>query len=205
MSFVAMSCELEVKTLHGGVITLEVMMETTIGKLKTMLLDKHTRADDPIERKLLRVELLRNSSIMEMDDAQTLGAAGLLEAGATTTVIYKRNEVEASTKRDVHALGFFGYFHLNISSNCTSISSYAFDCCQNLVSVTIAESVTRIGANAFAGCTSLANITLPESVTQALCFSRLRLSGERHLGSVCDSHWGFCLCWLHLSGEHHLV
>ena len=120
MSFAAMSCELEFKTLRGGVIILEAMMETTLGELKTMILEKHTRAEDAVERKLLRVELLRNSSIMEMDDAQTLGAVGLLEAEAPTTVIYKRNEAEASTKADVYALGFF---HLNIPSNCTTISS----------------------------------------------------------------------------------
>ena len=106
-------------------------METTIGELKTMLLEKHPRAEDPTERKLLRVELLLNSSIIEMEDAQTLGATGLLEAEAPT-VIYKRNEAEASTKDDVHALGFF---HLNIPSNCTDISRKAFQNCQNLVSV----------------------------------------------------------------------
>ena len=41
VSFAAMSSELELRTLHGGVITLEVMMETTLGELKTMLLEKH--------------------------------------------------------------------------------------------------------------------------------------------------------------------
>ena len=162
VSFAAMSCELELRTLQGGVITLEVMMETTLGELKTMILDKHTRAEDAVERKLLRVELLLNNSIMELDDAQTLGAAGLLEAETPTTVIYKRNEAEASTKDGVHALGFF---HLNIHSNCTDISRYAFYACENLVSVTIAESVTHIGDCAFQGCTSLASITLGESVT----------------------------------------
>ena len=88
-------------------------METTLGELKTMLCEKHPKAEDAVDRKLLRVELHRNGSIIEMDDAQTLGATGLLDAQAPT-VIYKRNEVEASTKRDVHALGFF---HLNIPSN----------------------------------------------------------------------------------------
>ena len=161
VSFAAMSCEVEFKTLHGGVMTLEAMMETTLGELKTMLLDKHLRAEDPIERKLLRVELLRNSSIMEMEDGQTLGATGLLEAEAPTTVIYRRNEAEASTKDDVHALGFF---HLNIPSNCTTISRSAFDSCQNLVSVTITESVTHIGDYAFSHCTSLASVTLGDSV-----------------------------------------
>ena len=72
-----------------------------------MLLDKHPRAQDPVERKLLRVELLRNSSIMEMDDAKTVGAAGLLEAEEIATAIYKRNEVEAATKSDVHTRELF--------------------------------------------------------------------------------------------------
>ena len=72
-------------------------METTLGELKTMLLEKHPRAEDPTERKLLRVELLRNNSIMEID-AQTVGEAGLLEAEAITTAIYNRNEVEATKK-----------------------------------------------------------------------------------------------------------
>ena len=162
MSFAAMSCELELNTLQGGVITLEVKLETTLGELKTMLCEKHPRAEDPTESKLLRVELLLNSSIIGMDDAQTLGAAGLLEAEAPTTVIYKRNEAEASEKFYVRALGFF---HLNIPSYCKTICDGAFRDCQNLVSVTITESVTHIGVCAFEVCTSLASITLGESVT----------------------------------------
>ena len=83
-----MSSELEFRTLDGSVITLEVMLETTIGELKTMLLEKRPRAEDLTERKLLRVELLLNSSIMEMEDAQTLGATGLLEAEAPTVIYH---------------------------------------------------------------------------------------------------------------------
>ena len=120
MSFAAMSSELEFRTLHGGKITLEVMKETTIGELKTMLLEKHTGWEDPTERKLLRVELLRYSSVMEMEDAQTLGATGLFEAEAPTTVIYKRNEAEASTRQDDVDVDALGFFHLNLPSNCTS-------------------------------------------------------------------------------------
>ena len=160
--FGAMSLEIKFNTLQGGVLTLDVPMTATVRELKSMLLEKHQRAEDPIESKLLRVELLRNSSIMEMEDAQTLGAAGLLEAEESTTVIYKRNEAEASTKDDVHALGFF---HLNIPSYCDTICDFAFQECQNLVSVTITESVTYIGDYAFEGCASLASISLGESVT----------------------------------------
>ena len=138
-------------------------METTLRELKAMLLEKHPRAEDPIERKLLAVELLRDSSIMEVDDAQTLGAAGLLEANAITTVIYKRNEVEAATKDGIHTREFF---HLNIPSICTNISWQAFQDCTHLVSVAMNESsVTHIDECAFYGCTSLARITFGESVT----------------------------------------
>eukprot|EP00434_Breviolum_minutum_P025963 symbB.v1.2.022953.t1/scaffold2070.1/size90664/1 len=159
----AMSWELELKTLQGGVISVEVVMETTLRELKAMLLEKHPRAEDPIERKLLAVELLRDSSIMEVDDAQTLGAAGLLEAKAITTAIYKRNEVEAATKDGIHTREFF---HLNIPSICTNISWQAFQDCTHLVSVAMNESsVTHIDECAFYGCTSLARITFGESVT----------------------------------------
>ena len=82
-------------------------METTLGELKAMLLEKcPTRAEDPMEHKLRTVELLCDSSIMEVDDAQTVGATGLLDAEAITA-IYKRNEVEAATKKtSVHENSF---------------------------------------------------------------------------------------------------
>ena len=119
-----MSNELKLNTLQGDVISLEILMETTLGELKAMLLEKHpTRAEDPMERKLLTVELLRNSSIMEINDGQTVGAAGLLEAEATITAIYKRNEVEAATQKDIHTRNFF---HLNIPSYCANIPTQAF-------------------------------------------------------------------------------
>ena len=143
-------------------------METTLGELKAMLLEKH-KIEDPIERKILGVELLHNSSIM-MDDAKTLGAVGLFEAEVIVTVIYKRNNVEAETKDGVDRPGFF---HMNIPSACTSISDCAFSGLLNLVSVTITESVTRIGNGAFAGCASLASITLGESVTHIRCWRKI--------------------------------
>ena len=159
-----MSREVVFNTLHGDVITLEVLMGTTVGELKAMLVEKHKiKIEDPIERKILKVELLQNGSIIEVDDGQTLGAVGLLEANKamTATVIYKRNNVEAETKDGLHRLGFF---HLNIPSDCTKVCKRAFQECIDLVSVTITQSVTRIGEYAFQGCTSLASITLGESV-----------------------------------------
>ena len=103
-----MSQKLEVNTLQGDVIVLEVLMETTL-ELEAMLLEKRPAfSEDPMERKLLMVELLRDSTIVEMDDAQTVGAAGLLEAEAITTAIYKRKEVEAVTRKktSIHGNSF---------------------------------------------------------------------------------------------------
>ena len=47
----------------------------------------------------------------------------------------------------------------------TSISSYAFNGCSGLTSVTISNSVTSIGEYAFYGCSGLTSITIPYSVT----------------------------------------
>ena len=47
----------------------------------------------------------------------------------------------------------------------TSISSYAFNNCYSLASITIPEGVTSIGDYAFYNCYSLASITIPEGVT----------------------------------------
>ena len=84
-------------------------------------------AKDRIECKILRVELLQDCSIMEMDDAQELGIAGLLEAEAIPIVIYNRNEVEAATQADVQTRGLF---HLNIPPNLKTISGFAFQECK---------------------------------------------------------------------------
>ena len=157
--FAAMSCEVQLNTLQGGVITLEVVMTATVRELKALLLEKHP-CQDLIERKVLKVELLRDSSII--DDAETLDAAGLLGAETLVTVTYARNEVEASTKHDIHTQGCFG---VKIPCNVTSISEAAFKNSHQLVLLTIPESVSHIGRDAFSNCTSLASITLGESVT----------------------------------------
>ena len=157
--FAAMSCEVQLNTLQGGVITLDVAMTATVLELKAMLLEKHP-CQDPIERKVLKVELLRDSSIIA--DAETIEAAGLLGAEALATVTYTRNEVEAATKHDIRPQGCFAVM---IPSNVSSISEAAFQNSHQLVLLTIPESVTHIGRFAFYRCTSLASITLGESVT----------------------------------------
>ena len=85
--FGAMSCEVKLDTLQGSVITLDVPMTATFRELKSMLLEKHP-CQDPIERKVLKVELLRDNSII--DDAESLDEAGLVGAEPPVTVAYAR-------------------------------------------------------------------------------------------------------------------
>jgi len=49
--------------------------------------------------------------------------------------------------------------------NVTSISSFAFRDCSNMVSINIPNSVSHIGYSAFSGCTALTSIIIPNSVT----------------------------------------
>ncbi len=46
-----------------------------------------------------------------------------------------------------------------------SIGMGAFNCCDNLISVTIPNTVTSIGVDAFCGCSSLQSVNIPNSVT----------------------------------------
>ena len=154
-----MSCEVKLNTLQGGVITLDLPMTTTVLELKAMLLEKHP-CRDPSKRKVLKVELLRNTSII--DETETLGSGGFLSAESQVSVAYTTNEVEAATKHDIHTCGSFG---VTIPSNVTDISREAFLNSQQLVLLTMPESVRTIGDSAFAHCISLESITFGESVT----------------------------------------
>ena len=59
--------------------------------------------EDPIERQLLRVEVLTAGLLM--DDDQTVESVGLLCAESDATVVYARREVEAATKEAIHEEG----------------------------------------------------------------------------------------------------
>ena len=53
---------------------------------------------------------------------------------------------------------------VSISSDATSIGSYAFYYFSSLKSIIIPENIVSIGSYAFSGCSSLTNITIPENV-----------------------------------------
>ena len=151
--------ELQVNTLEGGFLTVQVTPTTTIRELKAMFREK--KHEDPNERKILKAEVLVDGALVHCD-SQTLDAVGLSDAEFEVTVVYSRNEVEAATKKAIYAEGFV---QVNIPASLREICASAFHDCPQVVRVTIPESVTAIGDFAFAGCSSLASITIPGSVT----------------------------------------
>ena len=91
--------EMKVKTLEGEMLAVEVVPTNTVKELRAMLLEsKH--CEDPIERQLLRVEVLTAGLLI--DDDQTVESAGLSCAESDVTVVYARREVEAATKESIH-------------------------------------------------------------------------------------------------------
>ena len=59
--------------------------------------------------------------------------------------------------------GYSGTY--TIPNSVSTISDYAFYCCDNLTAVTVPDSLTTIGDHAFNGCSALTSITIPKSVT----------------------------------------
>ena len=53
-----------------------------------------------------------------------------------------------------------------IPSGATKIDDYAFQGCENLISVIIPDSVTKIGRWAFVGCNNLTQVTIPYGLTE---------------------------------------
>lgn len=72
-------------------------------------------------------------------------------------------------------------YNVVINAGVTSIGNYAFDGCNNLISVTISNNIIEIGDKAFQDCTNLTNITIPDSVKD-LGFGTF--SGCRNLTSI---------------------
>jgi len=188
----AMPCEVKVKTLEGGVVTVEVMPTNTIKELKAML-HEQKHCEDPIERQILIVKVLADG--LSVDDDQTLESAGLLHDESEVTVIYCRNEVEAATKEAIHAEGLL---QVNIPSSLKEIPLAAFEGCNQVVKVKIPESLTVLGEYAFADCKYLASITIPESVTAigrgafANCHSLKSVTIPQSVTAIGEYAFSFC-------------
>ena len=146
-------------TLQGEVFTVDVGGIETVQQLQAMLAE-HFPGDDPIDKKILRVDVLRDRCLL--DGAQTLHAAGL-HAESEVTVIYGRHEIQAARKEQVQTEKFC---QVNIPQAVREVSRLAFDGCRQVVKVTIPDGVTSIGVCAFYGCSSLESITIPDSVQE---------------------------------------
>ena len=127
--------KMKVKTLEGETLAVEVLPTNTVKELRAMLLESKGY-EDPIERQLLRVEVLTAGLLM--DDDQTVESAGLLCAGSDVTVVYARREVEAATKEAIHEEG---PLRVIVPSHVTEIATAAFENCHQVLMVTIPESV----------------------------------------------------------------
>ena len=137
----AAPCEVKVKTLEGGDLTVKVLPTNTVKELKAMLLERK-HCEDEVERKILKVKVLVDHALLE-DDDQTLESAWLLHAGSEATVIYSRNEVE-SGELETYEEDLF--VQVNIPSSFTEIPERAFQDQFRVVKVVIPESVTLIEA-----------------------------------------------------------
>ena len=137
--------ELKVKTLQGEMINVTVAAANTVKELRTKLLESKG-CEDPIERQLLKVEVLT----LLVDDNQTVESAGLLCPESDVTVVYTRREVEAATKQSIHERG--PRKGVVVPSHVTEIVPEAFEYDETILTVTIPESVTSIGAHAFDAC-----------------------------------------------------
>ena len=150
---------MKVKTLQGEMISVTVVPANTVKELRAMLLEGK-ECEDPIERALLRVEVLTGGLLL--DDDLTVESAGLLRPESDAMVVYNRRVVEAGTKESIQEGGPQGVI---VPSHVTKIAPEAFRGCDEILTVTIPESVTSIGASAFQGCAKLARIALPETLT----------------------------------------
>lgn len=91
-----------------------------------------------------------------------------------------------------------GVSSVRIKSGVTSIGEFAFDGCNRITSVSIADTVTIIRKQAFTKCTSLGEITIPGSVTSIGefafygCTTLARISFGDGLGTIGDNAFFDC-------------
>ena len=71
--------------------------------------------------------------------------------------------------------------HINLSDNVTTIGSYAFYKCTNLISVIIPNNVTTIKGYSFLGCSNLRSITIGKNVTNIENYSFTNCNKLEHI------------------------
>ena len=119
--------KLNLNTLEGGVLTVEVTQTNTVQELKTMLCEKKT--EHPIELRILTAEVLVGGAFLH-SESQTVEAAGLLDAEFEGTVIYSRKNVEAATRMGLSGKSFV---QVSIPASLVQISARAFQYCPQVV------------------------------------------------------------------------
>lgn len=92
----------------------------------------------------------------------------LIETATKKLVFGSKNSV-IPTDGSVTAIGhsafrYRGVKMMNIPNCITTIGSYAFEYCSELIEIHIPDSVTTISSGAFRGCKKLTNITIPKNV-----------------------------------------
>ncbi len=135
----------------------------------------------------------------------TLDSDGVLTIGGTGEMDYSYLPIDESDVKhlvieegvtSVADLDLYDLQSVVIPSSVVSIEDYAFDYCESLTDVSIADGVRNIGEDAFAGCTALTGIDLPASVETIgnSAFYECRSMTEATIsgGSIGDFAFAYC-------------
>lgn len=102
----------------------------------------------------------------------SIGNAAFGDCSSLTSIIVESGNSTYDSRNNCNALIetasntlITGCKNTVIPNTVTSISNYAFQNCNGLVSVIIPNSVTNIGHLAFSGCSNLTSVSIPYSVT----------------------------------------
>ena len=90
----------------------------------------------------------------------------VVDGGCETTIVIPAVAHHIHTTYEQNSNGKWVEIQHDDPYTVTAISSWAFEDCTILESVTIPNTVTKIGESAFEKCTSLKSVTIPNSVTR---------------------------------------
>ena len=140
--------------------------------------------------------------VSEMGDAirASVNNTGIAKYIVDRTV----TEVTAEDLSGITSIGSYAFYacfnllNVIIPQGATSIQSYAFSNCQSVKSIIIPNSVTSIGNSAFLACYALNNVVIPSGVTKisnSTFYSCSKLSNitiPNSVTSIGDSAFRFC-------------